>query len=394
MTIYFLRRSVIEGRWLFAALAGLCAGLTAFISLYIFALILLAVAIYSVFLVWPRLTQKSVWLQHILLVGVCGAIAVFRVYPMIIDKALLSEGLGFYQDRLPSRDLLDFFVLTRNPFTGNTLGSLFNVPPDALHRDAYLGYINLFFLICALLHKPLRRRLAPWLALLFSFAILRLGDFLTVNSIEYTGVVLPGRILKDTFPSIFGAIGSPEYYQFGAVIPLAVLSCYGLTALLRARSSATRLFVILAAMLIVAMEFYVPRAGITVEPYKLDYIKWLEQEELALEEGESIKLINLPHHIKGSTQYYFLYQALTGYPHAYGFIHRTLKAAESHIDRNLLLRAWADSRSIHCLPHNRDAFLSAVAQLEAEGFTHIVEHDWFYGDQFIEESFWNVPGAL
>ncbi|MCY3831500.1 MAG: hypothetical protein OXG85_00710 [Chloroflexi bacterium] len=393
LTLYFLRRAVIEGRWQFAALAGFCAGFTAFISLYIFAVILLTLAIYSVFLAGPRWEQRSFWLQLLLVVGVCGAIAAFRIYPIVADDALRAEGLGFYQERVPSRDLLDFFVLTRNPITGDALSALFNVPPDALHRDAYLGYINLFFLCCALLHKPLRRRLAPWLALLLAFAILRLGDFLTLNSVAYTDATLPGRVLKDWFPSVFGAIGSPEYYQFGAVIPLAALSCFGLAALLRSKSKTARRIILLAAMLIAAMEFYVPRPGITVEPEKLAYMEWLESEESELEENETLKVINLPNHIKGSTQYFFLFQALTDYPQAYGFVNRTIETAQSNIDRNLLLRAWADSRSIHCLPHNRTPFLSAVEQLEAEGFTHIVEHDWFYGDRFIDDSFWNVPAS-
>jgi len=388
LTIYFLRRSVMESRWLFAALAGFCAGITTFISLYIFAIVLLTVAIYSLFLAGPRWKQRAFWFQLLLIAAVCGAIAIFRIYPMVADDALRSQGLGFYHDRSPSRDVIDFFVLTRNPITGDALGALFNVPPDSLHRDAYLGYINLFFLACALLHKPLRSRLAPWLALLFAFAILRLGDFLTINSVEYADVVLPGRVLKDWFPSVFGAIGSPEYYQFGAVIPLAVLSCFGLATLLGGKSKETRRIILLASVLIVALEFYVPRAGITVERDKLAYMDWLE-----LEEDDTIKLINLPHHIKGSTQYFFYFQALTGYPHAYGFVNRTLEAAQAYLHRNLLLDSWADSHSVHCLPHNRKAFMSAVDQLQAEGFTHIVEHDWFYGDRFIDDSFWNVPAS-
>lgn len=393
LTLYFLHRSVNEGRWLFATLAGFCAGITAFISLYIFAVILLTFAIYSVFLAVPRWKRRDFWLQLLLVVGVCGAIAAFRLYPIIIDSALRSEGLGFYQGLSPSRDVLDFFVLTRNPITGAALGALFNVPPDSLHRDAYLGYISIFLLVCALLHKPLRRRLAPWLALLVAFAMLRLGDFLTINSVAYPEATLPGRVLKDWFPSVFGAIGSPEYYQFGAVIPLAALSSFGLAALLRSKSRTTRRIILLAALLIVALEFYVPRPGITVDAGKLAYMKWLELEELELEEDETLKLVNLPHNIKGSTHYFFLYQALTDYPHAYGFVNRTLKTAQSYLNRNLLLGAWADGRSVHCLPHNRKAFLAAVDQLKAEGFTHIVEHDWFYGDRFIDDSFRNVPAS-
>ncbi len=54
LTLYFFHRAFFEGRRLFAALAGFCAGITAFIGMYTFAFILLSVALYAAFLLLTR----------------------------------------------------------------------------------------------------------------------------------------------------------------------------------------------------------------------------------------------------------------------------------------------------------------------------------------------------
>ena len=46
LTIYFISRSITERSWLFAGLAGLCAGVTPFIGVYVFAVLLLTIGIF------------------------------------------------------------------------------------------------------------------------------------------------------------------------------------------------------------------------------------------------------------------------------------------------------------------------------------------------------------
>ena len=387
LTLYFFHRSVLESRWLFAVVAGLCAGLTTFISLYIFAFILLTVAIYAFFLAILHCRQAAFWPLLLTFIVVCGSISFLRLYPIFANAAVLREGVESYRGNIRSNDLLSYFVLTRNPFTGHHLQSLFSVPPGSLHKDAYLGYINLFFLGCAFLNKPLRRRLTPWLAILVVFAVLRLGHYLTFNSVEFPSVVLLERVLSDRLPALFGTIGMQEYYQFGVVIPLAVLSCFGLAALVRSKPAEVRVPVVLVAMLVVALEFYVPLEDDTLEQDKTEFVDWLQTES-----ANPVKLINLPQ--GGRNPHYYLYlQTLTDFPQAYGFINRTPHSASTYINSNLFLRSWDESRSVHCLPHNQEAYISALDQLLDDGFTHVVVHGWLYGDQFIDPSFWNVPAS-
>ena len=45
------------------------------------------------------------------------------------------------------------------------------------------------------------------------------------------------------------------------------------------------------------------------------------------------------------------------------------------------------------MPHNQRDYLSALDQLLTDGFTHVVVHEWLYGDQFIVHGFRNIPPA-
>ena len=80
LTIYFLYRAVEECRWRFAALAGLCAGFTAFISLYTLVFILFTTSICAVYLALSRWRQPAFWCQLLMIIVICGSIAL-RIYP-------------------------------------------------------------------------------------------------------------------------------------------------------------------------------------------------------------------------------------------------------------------------------------------------------------------------
>jgi len=152
LTLYFFHRAFFEGRSLFAALAGFCAGITAFIGMYTFAFILFSAAIYAAFLLPARWRRREFWRLLFVFGLLCAAIGALRIYPIVADAAILQEGLARYDGLKRSNDALEYLVHSRNPFTGRLLHALFNVPPDEGYRYdiAYLGYINLFFLACAL----------------------------------------------------------------------------------------------------------------------------------------------------------------------------------------------------------------------------------------------------
>ena len=394
LTSYFFLRAVSERRRLFAGLAGVSAGATAFIGVYPFAFVFLIVSILALIKLPSLWKQSAFWGVLLIFAVVWATSSLIRFYPMLTDEANLNLAMERHQDRSRSSDLLDHFVLKNNPFTSNLLSSLFNISDDhepsiikREYKNAYLGYINLVLIACAFLFLPRRSRLLPWIVILVIFAILRLGDYLTLREIDYTYIVLPGRLLRDWFPIVFRNIGRSEIYQLGVVMPVAVLSCYGLASLLQLKPVKTRFLFALLCTIIVTFEFYVPRLGQTLERNKTAFLDWLQSEP-----EDQIKLIHLPL-ADVPSRYYMYVQTLTGFPHANGSSNRLLPATRYKIEGNALLDTWESNRSVHCLKHNEQSFTAALDQLLAEGFTHIVLHNWLYGDQFIVQSFENIPAA-
>ena len=76
----------------------------------------------------------------------------------------------------------------------------------------------------------------PWLMLIAPFLLLRLGSVLTINGLQ-TGILLPKHYLDKAFPAVFEAFHATDLFQAGALLPLAVLSCYGLIAILKSISA-------------------------------------------------------------------------------------------------------------------------------------------------------------
>ena len=388
LTLYFFHRAFFENRTLFAALAGFCAGITAFISVYILAFILLSVAIYAAFLLPARWRHREFWRLLLVFALLCAPISALRIYPMLADAAAFQEGLDKYDGWKRSNDVLQFFVHSRNPFTGRLLHSLFNAEPNAIYRYkiAYLGYINLFFLACALLRTKGRKRLLPWAALFIFFAIMRLGDFLSVSGVAYRDIVLPHRVLVEQFPSLFGQIGDPRYYLYALVVPLSLLSSFGLASFIRERSARTRALVSLAAVLVVVFEFYAPISSLSFPKGATAYINWLKSEP-----DDPIRLINLPHQTP-FVRYGMYVQTLSGYPTASGFLWRTLRSTTQYNDRNLLLREWRRNQSGHCFGRQQ-AYQAAVEELLSDGFSHIVVYLWADRADRVQHSFLDLPAA-
>ena len=394
LTLYFVIRALRESNWLLAVVAGLSAGITAFISVYVFAFILLSVGILVLLESFTLWRQKAFRGGLLIFIIVCGLISALRFYPMLLNRDHIKLGLGAYRLFSKSNDVLENFVLTTNPITSPIFRLAFNTAPDddsayrkPEYKEIYLGYINLFLIACAIIRRPQWRRLLPWLVILITFAILTLGHYLTFNQMEFPAILLPKHFLTRWFPAIFGNIGYPEYYQIGVVTPLAVLACYGLAALVRSRPGKAGRLILLLCIVVACIEFYTPRLGETLDRKSTAFIPWLQSQA-----ESQIKLINLPGP-SFSSNYYSYLQTLTGYPHTNGVVSRLKHSALLYSHGNLLLRTWDNKRSIHCLPNNEQSFKAALDQLLADGFTHIVFHYWRYGDHFIVDSFRNIPPA-
>ena len=358
-------------------------GLTAFIGMYIFLINLMTIGIYTCFLALKFWRTRAFWRALLVTLAACGLFSFLRLYPMVADSSLLAERMQEKPQKVRSNDVLDYFVLTQNPYIGGLLHTLFKAPTDHQFNDGYLGYINLLFLASALIFSRLRRSVTPWLTILLFFAILRLGGYLSFNGAQYPDIPLPDYFLSDWFPLIFQFVRIQEHYSIGVVLPLAVLSSIGLATLLRSRRPKIRIALVFVFAAILAIEFYVPREGETLEPEKIAFLDWLGQKT-----ESPIQLVHLP---RKRSKYYLYLQTLTGYPHLYGATNNVPAAAKDYVDSNLLLGAWDDSRSIHCLRHNEQEYIMALDNLSGGDSTYIAVHNWRWGDEFIMPSFANVP---
>ena len=388
LCLYFLHRSVTESRWRFAMLAGICAGVTAFILPYTFLILLLSGATYALFLSFSHWRKPRFWQSLALILAVCAVISALRFYPMLAEANLFDEAQSRYAQWRPGRDVLDYFVLSKNPIAGAFLHSVFKIETPDAHKLAYLGYINIFLLACAIFRKLPRRRLAPWLALFSVFAILRLGDYLVINGHAFPNIVLLEYVLSNLFPSTFGQVGGSQYYQVGIVTPLAVLSCFGLYDLFRTRQSQLRIAVVIMAAALLCVEYYLPHVGFTLEEEKTGYLDWLGTEN-----ESPIIVVNLPQGEQRPTYYAFA-QSLSGYPNAYGWANRNRQSARTYVNRNYLLRAWRSHQPAVCLPlQNSSEYIAALDELLRDGFTHIVMHEWLAEEPDLSPSFAKVHAA-
>ena len=300
-----------------------------------------------------------------------GSISAFRIYPIVTNKDVFDAGMQKYEGTEHGHDVSEFLIYRRNTLLTPLLGNVLYAAPLYGAALGYLGYVNLFLIAVALRGKRQRRRLIPWISMLALFGVLRLGDSLVINGIQYTNIKLPKHYLDQVFPLIFEPFSHPEYFQIGVLLPLAWLSCFGLAKLLESKALKSRIIIVLIFCLLLAVEYYRPFPGTTVESHATKFIEWLRTEDQS-----AIKLINLPiTRETGRYERYYLYlQSLGGYPQASGFISRRPFDAYDYIKGNLLLSAWGIGDAVHCLPSNRDDIIAALDQLKADGFTHIVVH--------------------
>ncbi len=374
LSVYCLHRAITEKRRLYAILCGALVGLTVYIGFYVLICLALTVGIYGLYLAWTRWRQPEFWTLALLAAAVCAAISLPRLAPMLADSDQVATVLEFrsYWDRA-SNDLLDFVA---HP-----------VFADENPQQAYLGYIPLALACLALARWHHRRKLFHWLLILVVFVVLRLGTFLTINGTEYRDILLPKHYLNHWFPELFRGFAGGHHWVLGALLPLAILACYGLRIALRSASDRRKAFVVLILIGFVALEHYHrPMFHRIVTKESVAFLDWLETED-----DDDIRVIHVPMSTTFMRRYYNFLQALSGYPQVEGSVNRLLPEAYAYIHDNYVLSAWKAGRAIHCLPSNQRDFEAAVDQLAADGFTHVVYHP---GANRLEgHSFASVPAA-
>ena len=140
-------------------------------------------------------------------------------------------------------DLLSYFVNSRHPISVPAILIEQGIvdPKDFpfargnsvwWSNSSYLGYLPMILIAVGLRKRRLRRKMLVWLLLMIPFLILRLGGDLRINSQIVENIRLPKHYLDTLLPWVFSAFHTTDHFMIGVLLPLAILSCYGLKAVL------------------------------------------------------------------------------------------------------------------------------------------------------------------
>ena len=385
MILYFLQRGLHERRSAFAVFSGLLLGLTTVTSMYLFVCAALTVGLVLCAYAVSKWKERWYWRFLFFLIAAAALSSLWRVYPLTQDTRSLHSAIDWqgYGPIDGRSDLISNFAQHLHPVYGPLVETILQTPLGAkVTESRFLGYLPLFLVGLGLRNTLARRDMLPWLALGAVFLILSLGPTLNVNGSAFEFFRLPAHYLDRLFPYVFGAFADADMYMMGLLLPFAVLACYGLASLQRARPITARPLVVIIFVSIVSFEYFVPARGGYIPRDQFDFIDWLGTEG----ESDEIRLINLPMGRKNAKRYN-LYQALSGYPQAEGAISRTPDSAFDYIRANSILAAWYRESPVACNIDTRYQYLSALDLLETDGFSHVVFHKHVGSPHAIVDSF-------
>ncbi|MCE2471081.1 MAG: glycosyltransferase family 39 protein, partial [Anaerolineae bacterium] len=389
LALYCFHRGTIENRRVLVTLAGLLAGLTTVVTMYMFICLIIMLGLFISALAKSRWRDKGFWLNVTLLVVTVSLSSSWRIYPMLASSDSIGETVNWHGEEEIATDAISYFVNHSNPLFSRIVESNSRAfTGGQISETSYLGYLPLLLIAIGLLTTATRRKMVPWAGLGALFLILRLGSHLVVYGANFEEVLLPKYYLNQLLPEVFASFWAADHFMMGALLPLSVLSCYGLVALQKRFTSIAKPGVILALIAIVALEYHIPVQTDRIFPVgdgaiseqRFAFLEWLEQED------EEIRLINLPMG-RWNSKVYNLYQSLSGFPHAEGAISRTPDSAFDYIRANLLLNTWHQQQPISCELVERERYFTGLSQLQADGFSHVVYHREFLHAELIKDSF-------
>ena len=399
MTLYLVHRGIDEGRTRLLAGAGLMLGFTAYCGMYIFVINAMTVALFVLLYATSRLREARFWGGLALMGALAIAVSTGRVLPMLSDQSDLDRAIEVYSGQDVGTDLMGYFFNYRHPILSRLTHAVAGVDKtiaahkfNYIHDEKLLTYLGLttFALIgFGLLRRSSRRAMLPWLVIALVFMVLRLGAVLQINGAHFDNILLPKFYLNQLLPTVFGAFHRTTYFQIGVVLPVAVLACFGLRAVLNLIAPKRRLAIVLAVVALIAFETWLFPHVTEVDQRQFDYIHWLKAQD----DQESIRLVTLPLHkvIYGTTPFYLLHQIQHGYPVVSGHIPRVPEAAFGYIAANPLLSAARNAKSVVCSASRRQELLAALDQLLDDGFSHIVIHTAERGATPFRAAFANIP---
>ena len=383
LAFLFLHRGIVEHRWKQLVISGILAGLTAWSSLYTFTCLLLTLAMGILVFARSRWRDPNFWLRMMMLLALVGIISIIRIYPMMADSQALEAAMEKSISVEMGNELLTFFINYQHP-TAQQIFSDLNISLDSMAAvssgRSYLGWLPLILIGLGLSRSAYRRRMLPWLILLLTFLILRLGSFPRINGQVFFDIPLPKYYLNEF--AVFEAFYVSDYFGVGALLPLAILTCFGLKTALKSVPAKRRPLLILLAAALIAFEYHGMPEPRIIKDERIAYIQWLGEQD----DQDSIRLINLPMG-KPHAKHYLFSQTLSGYPIVEGVTNRTPPGAYAYIQNNPLLKAWRKHEPVRCAPENQGEYLAALDDLDKDGFSHVVFHHRRYDADRVEGSF-------
>jgi hypothetical protein len=364
--VAFTRKSVIA-----AVGAGLMIGFAGFTSLYIMVFALLTIGPILLFL----LLENHRWSQPEILriVSVFGITSVLllsiRLLPILRDVSALTEAIeSKYAAENNQTDLMSYVLPSQlnplfAPYTSELSSHFGHMSSE---WPAYLGIVPITLSIAALTWNKQRKIVLLWFTIGLMFVFLSLGPVLRFNGNLYDNFLLPARYLS-WFPPI-RAVGRPDYFVLGALLPVGILAAFGFDRLLIALEGRRRFQLLCMTVLpgLLLVEYWsgeFPGRPVNVNPFF----------ERLSQEPDNFAIIQLPMGRSKAKKYLFQ-QTFHHKPIAEGLSGRTPVEAYQYIYHNPLLQIWSESESLDCNNLTWDRMMPALDQLVRDDFRYVIVH--------------------
>jgi hypothetical protein len=371
LAVLLLYMAISRSSVLAAMGAALMVGFAAFTSLYIMVFTLLTIGPVLIFLLLDRRrwSEKQVW-RSVVLFGLVSALLLsIRLVPIFRDVSALTEAIeAKYSVTQNQTDLLSYILPSQlNPlFTSYTLDIASRLGDMSSRWPAYLGVVPLVLIIVALLWKERRKAVMLWLIIGLIFVFLSLGPVLRFNGNVYENIVMPAQYLS-WFPPI-RAVGRPDFFVLGVLLPVAMLAAYGFDRILLALDGRRTIQVALSFLLpaLLLLEYWsgeFPGIIPNVNPF---------YEQLSTQSDDTA-IIQLPMGRTASKRYMFL-QTYHQQPIVEGLSARTPVDAYQYIHNNPILLNWLENTPLDCDILNWEQMVPAINQLVDDDIRYVVVH--------------------
>lgn len=368
LAVLLITYALTRGKEWAGLAAGFMVGIAAFTSLYIMIFALLTMVMILPWLIFDkeRWREKRLWSVILVFCISSGLMLAIRLAPIFNNPDTLGEVIETkYTAASDQTDLMAYLIPSPfNPiFKPIVQGITARFRMNA-KWPAYLGLIPLILTGVALTWRRRRRQVLPWFIAGLVFVLLSLGPILRFNGQLYDSIRLPAAALSWFLP--IRAVGRPDFFVIGVLLPLAVCAAYGLDRILLTlddhRLGKIGLSLMCTGLLL--LEFWngsYPLARSEVNPYF---------RELAAEQGD-FALIQLPMGREISKRYLYQ-QTVHQRPIVEGLAARTPEEAYRYIENNYLLDKWRGRDELKCTSETTKAIRRSLDQLVADGFRYVI----------------------